>query len=128
MPETNLDAAAQIELTNRMDEFTAAYHADAGVRARAEAEPRAVLVEYGLDALAPPGADVRIVANTGDTSHVMLPPDPNAEMSDEALTNIAGGFGTACAHAHDPSCYVAAGSCADGTSSGMTSRRIGYNP
>ena len=38
-----------------------------------------------------PGVDTRIVANTTDTFHVVMPPDPNTEVSDEILSTVAGG-------------------------------------
>lgn len=79
------------ELDNRIVKFAAAYHADADLRARAEAEPRAVIAENGLEALAPRGADVRIVANTGYVVHIPFPPDPNVEMTDEDFGNMAAG-------------------------------------
>ena len=139
MPETTLDAAAQTELgkelTDRRDKFAEAYRASADLRARAETEPRVVLAERGLDALAPPGPDVRIVANTGDTIHFALPPDPNTEVADEALVNIAGGLCTGGAPAATPmtfgvnmwggssittpSTYIAEGSTRGATSSGQ---------
>lgn len=88
MAETTLDVAAatalENELTEKMNEFTETYHASADLRARAAADPRAVLVERRLELPPPPpGAEVRIVANTGDTVHFMLPPGPNAEIADD---------------------------------------------
>ena len=136
MQETDLETATRIgrKLSHKKNEFTEAYHADADLRARAEADPRAVLVERGLDELAPSGAEVRIVANTGDTIHFILPPDPNAQMSDESLLNISGGFcggisppSTPPCHGvrtwggcnTTPSCYIADGATRDDTSSGQ---------
>ena len=127
MTETTIDLAAATKignkLTHKMNELTEAYHADADLRARAAADPRAVLVERGLDELAPSGAEVRIVANTGDTVHFMLPPDPNAEVSDETLANVAGGSTfapvTVASSNYSPSCYIADGSTRGATSSGQ---------
>ena len=90
MTKTTIDLAAATrlgnELTDKMNEFAEAYRANADLRTRAAADPRAVLTERGFDALAPPpSAELRIVANTEDTVHFMLPPDPNAEMADEDL-------------------------------------------
>ena len=39
----------------------------------------------------PPGLDFLIVANTADTYYFVLPPDPNADVSDEALAAVAAG-------------------------------------
>ncbi len=104
MSKATLGAAARVELASKMNEFAEAYRADADLRARSEAEPRAVLAERGLDALAwPPGADVRIVADTGDTMHFMLPPDPNMDLTDDDLVSVSGGF---CCQAIDLSCFV----------------------
>lgn len=69
--------------------FSQAYHADADLRDRAQADPRAVFGEKGIDF--PLQADLRIVENTADVFHIALPPDPNIDLSDEALAVIAGG-------------------------------------
>ena len=124
MSETTLDAA-QVERVNRevaskMDRFAEAYRANADLRARAEAAPRTVLAENGLDELAMPrGADVRIVADTEDTIHFMLPPDPNEELAEDDLVGVSGGvFSREVWELHGGSCYVAHGSTRGGTSSG----------
>ena len=59
------------------------------LRARAEAEPRAVLSEHGIHV--PPEQDVRIVANTAETFHLVMPPDPNSVLAEEDLAAVAGG-------------------------------------
>ena len=41
----------------------------------------------------PPGMDVRFVANTPDTFHLVMPMDPNIGLSDESLGNLAAGAG-----------------------------------
>ena len=93
MADTN---PIRADLHDRIVKLATAYHADADVRARTEAEPRAVIAENGLDALAPaPGVDVRIVANTGDTIYIPFPPDPNGEIADEDFGKLAGGYGSA---------------------------------
>lgn len=68
-----------------------AYHEDADFRSRCDADPRAAVAERGFDV--PSWIDLRIVANTPETHHVVLPPDPNAELSDEDLKAVAGGKG-----------------------------------
>ena len=133
MTDTNPDAK-RADIHNKFHNLADAYRADADLRARAEAEPRAVLAERGLDVLAPPGPGVRIVADTGDTIHFALPPDPNTEVADEALVNISAGLCTAGHSATPmtwgvnmwggssittPSTYIAAGSTRGGTSSGQ---------
>lgn len=76
------------ELESFVD-FTRRYRKSPDLRARADAEPRAVLSECGV--ALPPGRDVRIVANTAKTLHFVLPPDPNALLADEDLAAVAGG-------------------------------------
>lgn len=70
--------------------FAKRYQSDSELRSRIDAGDVApALDEIGI---APPqGFDVRIVCDTKDTCHIVLPPDPNGELSDEALTAIAGG-------------------------------------
>ena len=62
---------------------------DPKLRARAEADPRAVLFEYGIEL--PLGRDVRLEENTADTFHVVLPSDPNSALADAQLEAVAGG-------------------------------------
>ena len=42
----------------------------------------------------PEGIEVRVMANTADTFHVTMPPDPNVELSDEMLEMVAAGSTT----------------------------------
>ena len=65
------------------------YWADPALRARAGADPRGVLAERGLEI--PPAVDARIVANTDEVFHLVLPPDPNTVLEDETLHAVAGG-------------------------------------
>jgi hypothetical protein len=48
-----------------------------------------VMVERGF--VIPSTLDVRVVANDDDMFHFVLPPDPNIDLEDEALSAIAGG-------------------------------------
>ena len=72
-------------------EISDLYHEDAEFRAAAENDARAALAErgYRLDG---PG-EVRLAVDTGDTTHVVFPPDPNASVPDGALDGVAGGWG-----------------------------------
>lgn len=70
-------------------ELANAYRQDPAFRARTDADPHAVLAEQGIDV--PPWVEVRIVENTAETFHFVLPPSPNAALEDEALAMIAGG-------------------------------------
>ena len=70
------------------------YRLDESLRARVDAgDVEDLLPDLGLDL--PPGMEVRIVADSADTHHVVLPPDPNQQLSDEALGAVAGGGKTA---------------------------------
>lgn len=70
-------------------DFTVQYRENPEVRARADAEPRAVLAEHDINV--PLDTDVRIVANTAKTVNFVMPPDPNAVLADEELATVSGG-------------------------------------
>ena len=72
-------------------DFTRKYQDSPALRARAETEPRAVLSEHGIRLS--PEHDLRIVANTAETFHVVMPPDPNVLLAEEDLAAVAGGSG-----------------------------------
>ena len=61
---------------------------DDSYKQRLLADPAAVLAEQGLTA--PTGKQVRIVEDTADTVHVVLPAKPD-ELSDDELDQAAGG-------------------------------------
>lgn len=70
------------------------YRDDAEFRRRIDAGDTAeILGDLGLRM--PPGIDARLVANTPDIFHVVLPPDPNAEISEESLATVSAGGKTA---------------------------------
>ncbi len=54
-------------------------------------DPKTVLAGYGIDL--PTGLNLKIVENTADTMHVVLPAVPSqaGDLSDEDLQNLAGG-------------------------------------
>ena len=74
-------------------DFTAQYHNNPAFAARADAEPHAALKALGISL--PPDTEVRIAANTAETFHFAMPPDPNAVLADEDLTQVSGGATTA---------------------------------
>ncbi len=97
-----LDAFSTLNLTSAPADTVEAYtHFLATAdRYRNDAEFRRSLDEGGgkatLDAFgfAAPGLadmDVRIVANTDEVQHFILPPDPNMSLTDEELGSVAGG-------------------------------------
>lgn len=62
---------------------------DSGFRSLLEEDPRAALAEVGAEA--PAGLDLRVALNTGDVVHFVMPPDPNAALSDDTLAPVSGG-------------------------------------
>ena len=62
------------------------------VRAELDADPRAFFVARGVDV--PEGMEVRVADDTADTVHLVMPPNPNNAIADDALTGIAGGSAT----------------------------------
>ena len=65
------------------------YHEDAGFRAAADRDARAALAERGVHFDGP--GEVRLAANSEETTYVVFPPDPNAAVPDGALDGVAGG-------------------------------------
>ena len=61
------------------------------LRRRFEIDPRTVLEERGV--FIPPGTELRVTANTDETYHFPLPPDPNVVLMDEDLAVVAAGTG-----------------------------------
>ena len=54
-------------------------------------DPKAVMAEHGIDV--PDGMSVNVVENTDNTVHITMPQAPagHDELSDEELSNVAGG-------------------------------------
>ena len=54
-------------------------------------DPKAVLAEYDMDV--PDGMDVKVVENADNCVHITMPAPPSGsvELSDEELSNAAGG-------------------------------------
>ena len=88
----DIDALVKSEKTVQFFDFARKCQDSPELRARAEAEPRAVLSEHGIHV--PPEQDVRIVANTAETFHLIMPPDPNSVLAEEDLAAVAGGVRT----------------------------------
>ena len=62
---------------------------DPALRSKAVSDPVGTLSEHGIEP--PEGFDVQMAANSSDTFHFVLPPDPNAALEDEALNSVVGG-------------------------------------
>ena len=66
------------------------YYEDDSVRTRIHGgEGLEVLSELGITV--PEAVEVRFVENTDDVRHVIFPSDPNRFLTDEQLSNVAGG-------------------------------------
>ena len=93
-----LDAEARTALLaerrtkmERFHVFAARYREDSGLRARIESGDLSdAIAELGLPS-PPESIQVRIVADTPEVVHIVLPPDPNADLTDESLRAVAGG-------------------------------------
>ena len=93
--------------TTPLDEY-ADFYTRVGIlagRCRDDAELRERLAgDAGRDELrklgiepSVPGMEMRIVADTEETTHLVFPPDPDAVLSDEALLRVVGGSTTSSA-------------------------------
>ena len=84
------------EQRNQLADLCAACWKDEALKQRFMADPKAVLAEYGIDV--PDGMDVNVVENTDNTVHITMPAPPSGFMnlSDEELSNAAGGVDVAC--------------------------------
>ena len=89
------------EEKNTLAQLFAACWKDEALKARFMADPKAVLAEYGMSV--PDGIDVKVVENADDCVHITLPapPDGHMDLSDEELSNAAGGWGF---HHGNPAC------------------------
>ena len=79
------------EERNQLADLFAACWKDEALKQRFMSDPKAVLAEYGMDV--PDGMDVNVVENTDTTVHITMPAPPSGGMnlSDEELSNAAGG-------------------------------------
>ena len=67
------------------------YHEDAEFRAAADKDARSALAGKGVHIDGP--GEVRLAVDTGDTTHIVFPSDPNAAIPSDALDGVAGGWG-----------------------------------
>ena len=79
------------EQKNQLASLFAACWKDEALKARFMADPKAVLAEYGMDV--PDGMNVKVVENADNCVHITMPAPPTGsmELSDEELSNAAGG-------------------------------------
>ena len=84
-------AGEQQEPARKLAQVVARTWQDEAFKQRLLGDPRAVLQEHGVPL--PDGQAVRVVENTADTVHLVLPPKlPEGELSDEQLDQAAGGL------------------------------------
>jgi len=74
---------------NQIDNIIAKCWVDASFKQQLLTDPAAVLQAEGVDI--PYGYTVRVLENTGKVMNYVLPPNPNAELSDSELETVAGG-------------------------------------
>ena len=72
--------------------FAKQWREDADFRAEFEADPKSAIAARGGE-LIREVEDVRVVEDTEDTVHFVLPPNPNGAMSEQALAGVSGGVG-----------------------------------
>ena len=84
------------EQKNSLARLFAACWKDEALKARLMSDPKAVLKEHGLDV--PDGIDVKVVENADDCVHITLPAPPagHMDLSDDELSNAAGGTKMGC--------------------------------
>ncbi len=70
--------------------FGEQYRTDAALRDRLNSGDMSDVLD-ALGFYLPPDMDTRVVADTSDTMHVVLPTAPSIPLSDEMLTAVAGG-------------------------------------
>lgn len=67
---------------------------DPSFKAKLVADPQAALKDAGVSV--PPGVKLTVVENTDTHIHVVLPPKPTGDLSDEALDKVVGGASCTC--------------------------------
>ena len=79
------------EERNKLAALFAACWKDEALKARFMSDPKAVLAEHGMDV--PANMNVNVVESSDNTVHITMPQAPAdaGELSDEELTNAAGG-------------------------------------
>ena len=79
------------EQKNQLASLFAACWKDEALKARFMSDPKAVLAEHGMDV--PDGMDVKVVENADNCVHITMPAPHSGsmELSDEELSNAAGG-------------------------------------
>ena len=76
---------------NALSDLFSACWQDEALKNRFLSEPKAVLVEYGIDV--PENMDVNVIENSDTCMNITMPPAPSQtpELSDSELSAVAGG-------------------------------------
>ena len=92
------------EQRNQLADLFAACWKDETLKQRFMSDPKAVLAEYGMPV--PDGMAVNVVENSDNTVHITMPAPPSGhgDLSDEELSNAAGGM-SACVTNSDKDCF-----------------------
>ena len=90
------------EQKNALARLFAAYLNDGALKASFMTDPKAIMKKHGLDVH--DGIDVEVVENNDDTVHVTLSalPTGDIDLSDDVLSNAAGGGGEARCNFEEP--------------------------
>ena len=86
------------EQRNQLADLFAACWKDEALKQRFMNDPKAVLAEHGMPV--PDGMAVNVVENTDTTVHITMPAPPSGgmDLSDDELSNAAGGHAPSGAH------------------------------
>ncbi len=76
--------------TDEIEAFAERYRGDDAFRAHVDSGAAVEEID-DLGLRVREGVALRVVADTEDVRHLVLPPDPNAELSDEALSGVSAG-------------------------------------
>ena len=70
------------------------YHDDPDYRRRVDADPVGTFRESGVNFLdgVPDSVEIQVRANTDETLYVVVPSDPNFDLTDENLSPLSGGL------------------------------------
>ena len=80
------------QLIEKWQAFADAYYRDEGLRGETEADPVGVFRMHGFSVEKLPPTGIKVVANTEEVVYFVLPPDPNADLTDEDLLALSGGY------------------------------------
>lgn len=98
MSEFNVPGVSQDQFDNNIVGFrriAEKFRNDPAFRAQAEQNATEIFKAEGI--VFPAGLQVKVVADTPSVVHMVLPPDPNTEVSDERLETVSGGSSLGCA-------------------------------